>query len=43
MSTLAAALSSGAGNQGNPIYVTVADRELIHYLFMESDHRLTFM
>ena len=38
MSTLAAALSSGAGNQGNPIYVTVADRELVHYLFIESDH-----
>lgn len=42
-STLASALSSGAGNQGNPIYVTVADRELVHHLIMGSYHRLTFI
>lgn len=41
MTTLAAALGSGAGNQGNPIYVTVADRELFHHLVRELDHRLT--
>lgn len=37
MAQLASALGSGAGNQGNPIHVTVSDREwlLLQKLLLE--------